>query len=657
MDRGGGAERQEPRRIVRAWIRAIPALGAVVFAAGLSSARQRQPDRIGAAIETLRTPDATGEQKLDATEHLLSHVDQARARAALQEALWDDRPTGVRRLVAQAAAASPHDPSALARSFGTALSSAVHEPTHEADALSLLDALGRCPTRDAVRAVVEHAVAPEGITPALREGAYAALSRQTGLTQTGDLREAWLRWWERAQWLAEDEWPRHAGIGEAPTLAPPAALVEIASAGQRIAMVYSRLHALTAEADRDRLLIEMLGAPEEAVRSAAFELIMTSLVNAKPVGDEAAAAAAQRLSDPSPVIRAEAARTVELLDRPASAPLLRLAIEQEPDPTAAAAMLRAASRAPATALIEPALRWLASAEPVAMPAAAEALDALARAGLLESHEIRERVHTSLMVLAPASWAAPACRLAARTDLTNPLIGLLAQQDRERARECAAALADVPQALDMLVAAATSHPDLYESTATALARHAANADGFASLAALPAPSEKDRLDARAMMARALAPGELLRLARTSPDEPSRARLLAAVITPEYLAVANDLPDRVELALLLARSQVRSEWTQDALSTLDLLPTGWQGPRALSLRVTALLCLNRRAEAEAVAPPPTPPEAPLLPEDLAADAWLDALEWCAGAGALHDAFESRFGVGLSPEQSLRFRSLHR
>lgn len=632
---------------MRSWTIAIPALVAAAAATGVARAEADANGSLAPLIDTLRSPDADEARRLDAAARLLARLADTGVRAILQEALWDDRPAGIRRLVARAAASADADPAALARSLGTALSSALRAPVNEADALALLAALARCPTHDAVRAVIEHAVAPEGVPPDIRAAAFDALAAQSGQSRLGDDRSAWILWWEDAQWQRADEWRRRGMPGAPPTTAPE---------GQRLASLYRRLHAVIPDAERDRLLVEMLAAPEEPVRLAAFELIMVSLVNAKPVGDEAASASAARLSDPSTAVRIEAARTAELLDRPEALPALRAAIEHETDPSAAAAMLRAASLHAGPSDVESALRWLSAADETARAAAAEMLDAAANAAVLEA-PARDRVRAALEALGDEGWPPAACRLAARMGLGDPLARLLAEEDRERARRCANALADVPAALDALVAAALEYPDLYEPAAVALARHAATAEGFVRLQALRAPTEKDRLDARAMMARALPPTDLQRIARREANDRARARFLAAVVSPEYLAVPTDLPERVELSLMLGEAQIRAGWSREAIATLDMLPTGWQGPRAVALRVTALLCLGRRGEAELLAPAPIPPEAPVLTEDLAADAWLSALEWCGGPDreTLREAIESRFGPTLSPEQALRLRSL--
>jgi hypothetical protein len=365
------------------------------------------------------------------------------------------------------------------------------------------------------------------------------------------------------------------------------------------------------------------------------------------------------LSNESPRIRAEAARTIELLGRAGDWALLwdRLAVEG--DEAAAAAMLRAGARHPAEPLRDAALRWIESArDPGAQVAAAEALEASRRAGLLGDAEALERARIAVRTKPSREWSAEWFRLAVGVGLVSDVAGVLDHPDRALARRAAEALSENAEGLESLVRAAERHADLFASAASGLQKHAPSVDGYARLFALPAPDSKERAAALDAMVRAMPPVELGRLAASESDAERREALLAPIVTQEFLSTTSDLTERVELALLLARTRVSLDRSADALATLALLPSGWQGPRALALRVTALLCMGRIEDADETAPTAAPPDEGALPAEMLMEAWLDALEQCSGdesGPSIAAEFEKRYAGSLSPEQAARWRAL--
>lgn len=568
------------------------------------------------------------------------------ARGALQEALWNDRPAGVRRAVADAIVAGRAGAPELVRSLGTALAAALSGEGAPDDALALVRALAVHRSKDAARVLVEQGV--ESSAAPVREAALAALSRLSGRKELTGNAKACAEWWSVACWLSDEEWERQV---------TPAAEVAAApeSPAERLAVLYRRLHAATAESGRDALLVEMLESPEPPVRLAGFELIMLSLVNAKPVGEGPAAAAARCLEDESSAIRAEAARTIELLGRPADLERLARRLEVESDENAAASMLRAGAHRPTPALFEPAIRWLDAGAPgLAASAGAEALDALRRAGNLTARQ-EDQAREALQPRLKQEPDGAMLRLAAGLGLLEEVSSVALGPDRARAKQVAPALAESEAGLSVLLSAAAEHTDLFDEVAAGITRFRASADGYAALASLPAPSPEARAAALERLTRSMDCAELRRLIET-PWTPGRTEaILGPLVSPEFFSKAGDLPERVELALELARARIELRRPGDALATLAILPGDWQGARTISARVTALVCLGRYAEADAAAPSSDENGRGALTQEQRAEAWLLAAENCGSTGLVKREFEERFESDLSAEQRARWNAL--
>ncbi|MBL8745554.1 MAG: hypothetical protein JNK58_04265, partial [Phycisphaerae bacterium] len=526
----------------------------------------------------LRSAEGRAGDWRSASSSLLLRLNEGEARAALQGALWDDRPPGVRRAVAEAVIASEADASGLVRSLGTALAAAASAGGTADDAILLIRAIGKYRTMDAARALVENAVMGEGVSAEVRSAGMAELARLTGRKVLGEDARSCAEWWNRARWLSGKDWEQELG-GSAPEAKPAVA------PGDRLAGLYRRLHAATPESGRDALLVEMLDSPEEAVRSAGFDLIMLALVNAKALGEGTATAATRRLADDSPAIRAEAARTIELLGRIDDLGLLWNRLQVEVDESAAAAMMRAGVRHPEAGLVGPAIRWIETGGSEGVrSAAAEALEASRRAGLLSDVDQIERVRAALRARAVEEWSPATMRLAVGLGMLDEVKRIAEGADRSRAKQAGAAMAENAAALDVLVRVAEHCEDLYPEAVAGLQRFSATADGYARLAALPSRGPEEREAALAGLVRAMPPAELSRFAGSVGEVDRREALLAPIVTTEFLSGTSDLPERVELALMLARCRVMLDRPADALATLALLPNGWQGPRALGLRVT-------------------------------------------------------------------------
>lgn len=621
----------------------------------VSAASGGERDDVSSFVAALRGENDAAAREQAAAE-LLKRIDAEAARSALQSALWDDRPAGTRRAVALAIAEMPEAAGSLVRSLGTALADVLTQGGPEADALALLRALSRFSTRQAVSAVIESALPRNDVSIAVRSKVFSTLAWQTARHDLGENAEAWQRWWARVRWFNEREWEdeltrRRVERGRGADAA-------LGEAAKRQAELYRRVHALTPEEGRDRVLVEMLTSGEAEVRRAGFAIVMLALLNARPIGESVAEASASRLSDPLLSIRADAARVVELVDHADLFEPLWEALEREKEPMAAAAMLRASARHPDAAMIGPALRWMSPPSPGAARAAAgEALLAAHRAGLLGQTNAATLIRASLEGCNLDGLPVSSLRLAAVVGLIEQVAEQLQSADRASARAAAEALSEVAEGVDPLLAAAESHPDLFAAAARAVQRHRATAEGYRRVASLPAGNASEREALLREVSASLEPDELSRLASSITDVAKRESLLSGVVSAAYLARPDDLTERVELALMLARARLLLRRPADALAVLELLPTNWQGPRAGALRFTAFLCLGRVEDAAARL------EALAADESangfgLLTDAWLDAVELTPDpsmALRIVERFEPRFASGMTAERAERLRTL--
>lgn len=577
------------------------------------------------ALRDVSTREADRASALDALARLMEQGEDEthEAKAALQEALWDDRPPGARALAARALARHPGAAVALERSLGTALAASVSDPAGEPAALEILTALAACRTKQATRSIMDAVVLNPEASAASRARALEALAAQTGRRDFGADAKQWIEWWDTARWSPVETWPamKHAE--------PPPD-----DANARTTGLYRRLFVLTREEQRDVLLIEMFDAPEREVRALGFELVMLSLTNAKPVAEAVVVRASRMLEDPWVVLRIEAARLLELVTSDEASVGLWRALAAENDETAAAAQLRAAARRPDERGMAPAMRWFRSEGPAREPAA-QYLAASARDAVPSFDTLHDEVRAVLTRRTVHRWTPTERKLAVVVGLQDELLPLLIEGDRAMARGTAEALTEAPSALDWLIEAARIHVDLFDAAYAAIRRHRPTSEGYLLLRGLTAPTDEKKNSALIGLASTLPGEDLARLAAQEEDLNRRYELLRPLATPEFLSKTEDLPERVEVLLILARTCVALRKPAEALAALDLLPSGWQGPRARALRVTALLCAGSIAEAEAFAPGPDD-EGGLTPAALK-EAWLEGVRCAQGAD-----HESRLAV---------------
>ncbi len=605
-----------------------------------SPAESAEIERLRVALASAENGDSARETAATA---LIALADKGDALRVLTRALESDDPVGGRRAVAAALSQSPLAPAVLAAPLIRALESASTESLPV-----VLRALGRYRSKAAVRAVFETVLRPEGPEPppAVLAQATATLAAQTGMVAFGGDVARWRAWWDSAQWLPEAQWRQV--LLDAQGEAAREARQGREAVARGLVDVLRRLHAAAPEEARSDLVVEMLTSGVPEARLLGLELTRRALLNARIPNEAVTAAVAARLTDPAPSARNAAASILERLARPDLSTRIMEALQQETDPDAAAAMLRALARTPLVELPPVAARWL-TADPRAEVAAIEALEATAALGLLTDASIVSQVRAALLDRFP-NLPPAGMRLLVDLGEGERVIALLESPNEESARAAAEALSGRAAAVDALVIAARRNPALFDWAVRALTRHRPTAEGFAVAATLPASSAEQKSASLEGFARALPPGELLKVARSERDPVRREALLAPASAPEFFAQAEGLDERIDLAVLLTRNRLEQGRAGQALAVLDAVPSTRQGPRLISLRVAALLCLNRIDDAAAITEP----------REVLADAWLQGLEAAikeAHAREIADQIEERFGDSLSAAQRSRLETLER
>jgi hypothetical protein len=593
----------------------------------------------------------------DAAAMLAQRLVEPTAALALARALREDTPAGARVAAAEAIArVGGNPPREVVLAAGEALTATSDDTDEEPVALALISLLARSPSRDAVRVMLDRVLAPDSwASEALRAAAFDALTSQTGKSEFGSDLKQWRAWWSAAQWLPESEWRAEVAAWQTAEAARQRALARGAS--EELSAAYRRLYAMTPDEARGGLLVEMLGSPTAETRRTAFELVMVSLLNAKAVPAEVAAAAAGRLNDPIPGVRAQAARVVELLGRAGDATPLIVALEAETSAEPAAAMLRAASRAPSDRVVSAAARWL-STEGTAGAAAEEVLLAASRAGVSIPDDVALAVRTALASRAPASLSPTAVALLLSFGERARVEGLLLSPDERVALAAAQALGESAEGVDALLAAARTRAVLFAPAAAALERHRRSADGLAAIATLAASSDDARSAAERSLARLLPPRELRLAVASRATAAEREPLLTSVIDQQgFLVEGPEAGERVELALSLARTRLELGQPAAALALLDRFPSAWNGPRVVALRIASLACLNRVEDAWAITLSSTADQGP-QPLGPWADGWLDGLEFSRMqpfAPEIAVVITQRFGPSLTESQRARLERL--
>jgi len=345
----------------------------------------------------------------------------------------------------------------------------------------------------------------------LTEAAIGALIEQTGREDLGEDPEAWVAWWEEARWLPAREWEAMQAAAHAERARRLQREAERNLA--RIIDLHRRMHDLTPQDQRSALLATMMGDEARAVRLLAFELAERALLNTQRLDDSVKHAAIERLKDPASGVRTAAASLLFRLGAgQEAAESVRLALGQERDPKAAAAMFTLLRRNPSESDLAICLEWLGAAEPAAS-AAARTLFASATDGVRMTPRVRSRALASL-------------RAMQENELTPGKISLLgvigAASDRARLesllapdtdpsirRAAAGALTRWPGSIDALAQATRHDPALLPTLTDALSQHQPTPEGELVLLQAGASAQPDAMETqRRRLRRAMPPRALL-----------------------------------------------------------------------------------------------------------------------------------------------------
>lgn len=600
------------------------------------------------ASQALALPESDASQLAAAASALLARAQAPEALKALRDALLVDRRAASRIAIAEQIA---RDPGAPPRLLIVGLAENL-DASNPQLAGAMLRALSRFQSREAVRAILDGMFGQgREAPPALASQAFETLSAQTGITSFGEDLAAWRDWWSRAQWLTEQEWRTQVGRQQA--TAAEGLRKQRNAAVSMVVDLYRRLHAAAPDASRPDLLVEMMTSPESDVRRLGLDLTMRALLNGKAIEDVVAEAVAARLADNNAAARMDAASILDRLNRPQFGLPLREALRVERNPGAAAAMLRAAQRDPDRTVIAAALQWLRSGPP-ASDAAISALLAARSQGTIQTPGLIAEVRSELERLYPNLLTKDAMSLMIALDDGQAIVALLDSQDAARATLAANALVDWEPAVDALVAAAGRNAGIRDSAVRSLMKHRLTAKGFDAARALLNVQEPAQWETLLQYARSLPAEELLAVASAERNLEQREALIAHTVTPDFLAQVDDPTARVDLLVLALQTRLALGRAADALAVLDATPTEWLGPRLRALRVTALLCLNRIADAIDY----TRQSADLGADAMLLRAWLDAFALCVHqpyAAQIRDSLMEQFPDVATSAEAYRFGAL--
>jgi len=608
------------------------------------------------ARDVLLDPDAGDDQRVDAARAMLLVPAEA---GGVETALSALDAEGV-RAVARAIQQTEEPQLARIETLGRMLRAlAVADARLEGRTQSeVRQAIARCQSRGVVRSLMER-VRASGPGP-LDASLVDTLRTLTGGRWSADQREAWLSWWEAAEFVPEGDWRRETAAAFVARSALDRRDQDRLDA--RVRDLYRRLYRATPAQERESLLIEMLSDPVEALVLLAFELGERELLNARALGEGVADAARRRLQVGSPEARVAAA---SLLRSMGDAPAARLASERlasETDAAVRAALLRLAALAPSEANVETASALLAEEDPLA-DAAGDFLLAAVDHGVVTTDAANRALLEALLAIDTLEATPTHVALLARFEQPTPrarLRSILRDRPHDPGARLAAAraLAAHPDEVDLLVASAQGDDALAPVAIEAVALHRANARGLETIrrlltsdAATP-PDEAELERAVGIVARRASFADLRAIVATLENERLRDVCLEAA-----LRRAADLePDQVDADVFSliaegAAAHLRSGRAARAIEALDVapLPSGEMSTRLASLRIESLARLSRLDEAQAL-------EAPI-------DAWLDALARTVDADEqeaarlIGDAIESSAGDALTEAQSARLSALRR
>lgn len=222
----------------------------------------------------------------------------------------------------------------------------------------------------------------DGEPAAVREAAFAALGRLTGIREHGRSADAWRRWWRQHRDLPRDRWL--ARLVRSLSERNRRLANERDALTKRLAETYGQVYRAMPDGERPALLVRMLGDGVVEVRLQALDLIERKLLNAQSIAAPVRTRLRGLMDDPSTEVRAHAIALLRDLD---DEPAVELAIDKvagEPDGAVQRAYLTMMAHRPLAQAFEPAMALL-NRRSVRAEAAA-VLGGLAEEGLLDESQ-------------------------------------------------------------------------------------------------------------------------------------------------------------------------------------------------------------------------------------------------------------------------------
>ncbi|MDX9911834.1 MAG: hypothetical protein RBS39_08390 [Phycisphaerales bacterium] len=504
-------------------------------------------------------------------------------------------------------------------------------------------ALGQIRTPESARALIAmlDADAAGGGTPAC----WSALVELSGRRDIPAQAQAWNAWLEGALAQGPSGFERAVIEGLAGALERERQSTQ--QLRTRTVDAMRRLHVAVPREQRSSLLVELLGDGLPSLRKLGLELVARELSEATQPGPDVERAITLELQDPDPAVRARTATILGQIGTRESVDAVLDRLRVEDAPTAAAAMLRAASRAPDASAIGPAVSWI-SRGAEARSASAELILSLSRAGLLDGR--MGEVAPALAVLratppADMTGAEMRCTLAIgdESDAAS-LVGLLRSSSGRTRLLVAQVLAERGDTLHAVVNVGESDAELFEIAVRGIITLDATPKGYRAVERLATTDDGARTLALRRISERLTPADRIALALERADDPGAVEMLLGSI--ETLEATNVTRERDARAMeVLAMTRLRTGRPGDARIALDAFhrrdvarAPGEPEPR-----------LERLVQAIAIADGEDP-------EDVPAEVWVEAAELCGQGGwaeAIAGRAITRFGQELPETLRARLR----
>jgi hypothetical protein len=586
-------------------------------------------------IEQLRERATDPRTRAAAADELLSRCRTPEIARAIAELLSDEAaPPAARDAMLTAIGGCWNPPQRLFRSL-----TLLAERPGSLSPSALAGAIAAYRTREAAQVLIRSLSIKAG--DGLRLAAADALVTMTGQDQLGSDFLAWSRWLQSSRGLSESGW--RDTLAEGVWTRQQRIMAERAQLAGKLVSGYRRLYlSLPANPgdERARLLAQLISDSTPELRDLGLEVAARELSAGKVLDGTVADAALGLLRSPIPAVRERAAILVTQLGPRDVSAEVGAALAAETDPRAAAALLHAATRWPSAQAVPPSISWLERT--ATDPAAPAALLALYQAGFLSITDHGDRIAAALRRADPWTLSPAACRLLALTGTTDDrasLIMLLTAADRAARVAAAQGLADFPEFVDAILAAARADSALFDAAVESVASHRPTAPSFETLLALPAASDDLRFQGMSLLAAAMPVAELVTVAEAHPEDPAMIELLLARLADVTVerwpqAGPDDSQGLVEGLMLLARARLDAHRPDRALAALGALPAPLpaeaDNQQLLVLSTIALLWTNQIDQAERLGAP--------------ISVWLDGLERAAGephAPAIVARIRARFG----------------